>query len=121
MEENRNEKPRKHKWLRPYAYYPVYWAMLIGVFLSFANGRDTTGWYQLGLIAFGAVFDLVQTRDRGESAGNWMLLTAAAGFLLLWKFITMGEWVPAVVFGLFGAAALVGFGVLWKKGFPAEY
>ena len=50
-----------------------------------------------------------------------MLLTAAAGFLLLWKFITMGEWVPAVVFGLFGAAALVGFGVLWKKGFPAQY
>ncbi len=121
MEENRNEKPRKHKWLRPYAYYPVYWAMLIGVFMSFANDKDSYGWFLLGLIAFSAVFDLVRTRDRGESAGNWMLLTAGAGFLLLWKCITMWEWVPAVFSGLFGAAALVGFGVLWKKGFPAQY
>ena len=121
MEENRNENPQKHKGLRPHAYYPLFWLMLVGAFLSFVKGRDTYGWFQLGLIALAAVFDLVRTKDRGESAGNWMLLTAGACFLLLWKCITIEQWVYAAFSGLCGVAALVGFGVLWKKGFPAQY
>lgn len=101
--------------------YTAYWTFLVVCFISFATERDYYGWFLLGAIAFSGIFDLVLTRDRGESAGNWMLLTAGAGFLLLWKCITMGEWVPAVFCGLCGAAALVAFGVLWKKGFPAQY